>query len=125
MKVLMDEKQYELSKINGIPISRAALSKLEDGVLEYANSPKADNEFFLIIGNMIVTSERRLKFTKDDMKDFEKIIESCSHFDTADASIDLILIEEMPPYFLGQKDLPAVIKIISDRVQKVLDERGT
>ena len=32
--------------------------------------------------------------------------------------------KEMPPYFLGQKDLDSVIKIAENRIQKVLDERG-
>jgi len=36
----------------------------------------------------------------------------------------MILIEEMPAYFLGQKDLDSVIKIVENRIQKVLDERG-
>lgn len=36
----------------------------------------------------------------------------------------MILIEEMPAYFLGQKDLDSVIKIAENRIQKVLDERG-
>ena len=42
----------------------------------------------------------------------------------ADSEINIILIEEMPAYFLGQKDLDAVIKIAQDRAQKILDERG-
>ena len=41
-----------------------------------------------------------------------------------DADISKILIEEMPAYFTGQKDLDSVIAIVQDRVQKVLDERG-
>ena len=39
------------------------------------------------------------------------------------SDMSMILIEEMPAYFLGQKDLDSVIVIIQDRVQKVLDER--
>ena len=39
------------------------------------------------------------------------------------SNMSMILIEEMPAYFLGQKDLDSVIVIIQDRVQKVLDER--
>lgn len=49
---------------------------------------------------------------------------SCSSLSNEDTDISIILIEEMPPYFLGQKDLDAVISIVQDRVQKVLDERG-
>jgi undecaprenyl diphosphate synthase len=63
-------------------------------------------------------------FTKDDLDNLEKIISSCTHFNSADASINMILIEEMPAYFLGQKDLDSVVKIAQDRAQKVLDERG-
>ena len=44
--------------------------------------------------------------------------------DSADSAINSILIEEMPAYFLGQKDLDSVVVIIQDRAQKVLDERG-
>ena len=39
-------------------------------------------------------------------------------------TVNLILIEEMPAYFMGQKNLEDVIVIAQDRVQKVLDERG-
>lgn len=41
-----------------------------------------------------------------------------------DATINAILIEEMPAYFRDQKDLSEVVTILQDRVQKVLDERG-
>ena len=43
---------------------------------------------------------------------------------STDSEINIILIEEMPAYFTGQKDLDSVIAIAQDRVQKVLDERG-
>ena len=38
--------------------------------------------------------------------------------------VSTILMEEMPAYFLGQKDLDSVTAIAQDRVQKILDERG-
>ena len=41
-----------------------------------------------------------------------------------DSDVSMILIEEMPAYFLGQKSLDAVIKVAQNRAQKVLDERG-
>ena len=44
--------------------------------------------------------------------------------DSPDSAINLIISEEMPAYFLGQKDLVSVVKIMQDRMQKVLDERG-
>ena len=63
-------------------------------------------------------------FTVKDIDNVERIILSCSTLEKSDADISKILVEEMPPYFLDQKDLDSVIKIAQDRVQKVLDERG-
>ena len=105
-------------------LSRDAYKKSEGVILDFCNGPR---------GKDVLTAEsygapdgadrNRITFTEEDLSDLEKIILSCSHFDSADASINIILTEEMPPYFLGQKDLDEVIKIAQDRVQKVLDER--
>ena len=65
-----------------------------------------------------------ITFSKEHIDGLEKIISSCSRSNACDASSNLILIEEMPAYFLGQKDLESVIAIAQDRVQKVLSERG-
>ena len=65
-----------------------------------------------------------IEFTTDDIDTLEKIILNCSKMDSPDSAINLILAEEMPAYFLGQKDLASVVKIMQDRMQKVLDERG-
>ena len=64
------------------------------------------------------------KFSETEVDNVERVIMSCSKMQTEDSAISIILIEEMPAYFLGQKDLDAVIKIAQDRIQKVLDERG-
>ena len=64
------------------------------------------------------------QFSIEDVDFVERTILSCSRSCSEDASISIILIEEMPAYFLGQKDLDAVIKIAQNRIQKVLDERG-
>ena len=64
------------------------------------------------------------KFSETEVDNVERVIMSCSKMQTEDSAISIILIEEMPAYFLGQKDLDAVVKIAQDRVQKVLDERG-
>jgi hypothetical protein len=54
----------------------------------------------------------------------ENIVLSCSSCNAADAAINIILIEEMPAYFSGQKPLSEVVAVAQDRAQKVLDERG-
>ena len=42
----------------------------------------------------------------------------------SEPGIALIIDEEMPAYFTGQKSLDEVIKIIENRAQTMLDERG-
>ena len=64
------------------------------------------------------------KLTAEDIDNIERVILSCSKMDCQDSDISIILIEEMPAYFLGQKSLDDVIKIAQNRAQKVLDERG-
>ena len=64
------------------------------------------------------------KYTEADIDNIERIIFSCSKMTHEDSDISIILIEEMPAYFLGQKSLDAVVKIAQNRAQKVLDERG-
>ena len=67
--------------------------------------------------------KNRVKFTEEQLDELENAILTCSKMSSEDAAISLILIEEMPAYFSGQKDLDSVVKIAQDRVQKVLDER--
>ena len=63
------------------------------------------------------------RYTSDHIDNIERVIMSCSKKDNENSDISKILIEEMPAYFTGQKDLNAVVNIAQDRVQKVLDER--
>ena len=65
----------------------------------------------------------RIKFTEHRLKE-DNIILSSSRVCTEDPSISIVLIEEMPAYFLGQKDLDAVIKIAQNKIQTILNERG-
>ena len=66
----------------------------------------------------------RMKFSDKNIDELENIIKSISGMNSTDAAIGLILIEEMPSYFSGQKDLNDVVKIAQDRAQKVIGERG-
>ena len=120
--LLSDEIQYELAANDRFTLSREAFRKAGSIILDFCNSPRSNSLFegFSSTGDPI---KRTITFTDADIKNLEKIISSCSHFDSADASINMILVEEMPAYFLGQKDLDSVIKIAQDRAQKVLDER--
>ena len=121
--LLSDEIQTRLAVSDRFTVNREVYKKNESRVLDYCNGPRANQEFG-INHRTFEPVKTRIKFTADDLDYLENIILSCTHFDSADSSINIILIEEMPPYFVGQKDLNSVIKIAQDRTQKVLDERG-
>ena len=57
------------------------------------------------------------------VKDYEEMLNSCSVISEADPAITIIVTEEMPAYFTGQKSLDDVIKIINDRAQTYVNER--
>ena len=111
--LLSDEIQTRIAERGmGFVLNRNAFRAAGDGAIKFCNN--RDDDF----------SANKVKLTKDDINNLERILLSCSNMINADSEINIILIEEMPAYFLGQKDLDAVIKIAQDRAQKVLDERG-
>ena len=118
-KIFMsDEMQENIAMEKSFVLSREAYRKSAKASLEYTNS-----ERFYFANADIIPEDHHMKLSDKYIDTLEKIILSCSYNDSADSEISIILIEEMPAYFLGQKDLDSVIKIAQNRVQKVLDER--
>ena len=120
--ILSDEVQENLAMQENYVLNREAFRKGGLSAVEYYNGPAGD----MMFGFNHMTGEplkNRVKFSEKDIDKLESVILSCSTLHTEDQAINIILIEEMPAYFLGQKDLESVVKITEDRVQKVLDER--
>ena len=57
------------------------------------------------------------------IKKFEDLIRSAEVTGRRDPAVELIIREEMPAYFAGQKSLDEVIRIMSDRTKTYLSER--
>ena len=123
VKMLMsDDVQHDMALNDRFVINRTEFRKGCEAAVEYYNSPEGSaSAFDYSIGTDVTLPS---KLHNEDIDNLERIILSCSKSDTSDAAIDMIIMEEMPAYFMGQKDLDAVIKIMQDRMQKVLDERG-
>ena len=119
--LLSDEFQTKIALNDAFVINREAFKKAASAAVEYYNgggsSAMGDHGFSS--GPLF---DRDL--TSKDLDLVENIILSCSKIKSEDPDISIILIEEMPAYFLGQKDLDAVIKIAENRIQNLLDERG-
>lgn len=120
--LLADDVQSALAYNDKIVLNRDALREVCGEAIEYYDTVTGSQSVFDYAQGTDVTILPIL--TTDDIDNLEGVIESCSGMNSSDAAINKILIEEMPAYFLDQKDLDAVIEIIQDRAQKVLDERG-
>ena len=124
VKMLMsDEIQMDLAMNDNFVISRDAFRAGAERAVEYYNGSGGDNMFGYDYNTGEAVSNR-YKFSEKNIADIETIILSCSNMHSPDADINLILVEEMPAYFTGQKSLSDVISIAQERVQKVLNERG-
>lgn len=120
VKILLSEDiQTAIAKNDCFVINRDAFKRAGESAIEYYNS-----------GGNISKNGWGVSFgihgelTQEDVDVAENMLLTCSGMNIEDSSISIILLEEMPAYFTGQKDLDSVIAIASDRIQKVLDERG-
>ena len=121
--LISDDIQKEMALNDNLVLNREAFREAGKVAIDYYNGDGGRGMFDYDWNTGMPLDERRT-FSQSTIDDLEKIIDSCSTMETPDAAINLILIEEMPAYFSGQKDLDSVITIAQDRVQKVLSERG-
>lgn len=120
VKILMsDEIQDKFAMSNNLVLDRNSLRKAGQSAVEYYNGEGYERMF----GFGFEERWGRMTYSDKNLDDLDKIILTCSGINKPDPDIDLILIEEMPAYFSGQKDLQEVILIVQDRMQKVLEER--
>ena len=118
--LLSDDLQTGFAEQEYLVLNREAFRKVGLAAVDYYNGAGVRR----LASQGYPITENRFVYSTKDIDDLEKIILSCSGMKAEDSAISIILIEEMPAYFTGQKDLDAVVNIAQDRVQKVLDERG-
>ena len=119
--LLTDDIQTEFAMNDRFVLNKDALRTGCNAAVAYYNTKEGSEQIMdYSIGTNVTI---RTKFTTDDIDNLENVILSCSKADSVDAAINMILIEEMPAYFAGQKTLDQVIPVMQNRIQKVLDER--
>ena len=119
--LLSDEIQNDFAMSGNFVLNRAAFRAAGEEAVKYFNENSLSGLYSTSDDGL---PENRIKFTSEHIDELEKIIDSCSLMSSEDSAINLILLEEMPAYFSGQKDLDTVLKVAQERVQKVLDERN-
>ena len=117
--LLSDDIQTGFAEQEYLVLNREAFRNVGLAAVEYYNGAGVRR----LASQGYPITENRFVYSTKDIDDLEKIILSCSGMKAEDSAISIILIEEMPAYFTGQKDLDSVIAIAQDRVQKVLNER--
>ena len=105
-------------------ISRKTIEKCIDGGDAYRIVKDGEGQSYLNLNASDNPNVRTITFSDKNIDDLEKVVMNCSKIKSEDSAISLVLIEEMPAYFSGQKDLDSVIIIAQDRCQKILNERG-
>ena len=103
---------YEAQKAlkNENPLNRAAFNEYAKNALKDAN---------------ITLKERHISRVLDesDIERYVHMLEKAECVAAYDTQVYKVIIEELQPYYADKKGIDETIKIISDRCQKVLDER--
>ena len=99
------------------PVNRAAFDTSAAQALSYYQTSSSADYY-------VDSAGKKINYTQDMVDYYKSLVESADYMLTDDSAIDLILMEEMPAFFSGQKTLDEVTDILQDRVQTVIDERG-
>ena len=122
VKMLMsDDVQKEYATNGSLVLNREIFREIGMEAMDYYNTISIQ-ESYIYDGSP--APKNKITFSSDTLDALENCILSCASLSSQDADIEKILIEEMPAYFSGQKDINEVIKVAENRVQKVLAERG-
>lgn len=123
--LLSDEIQQSFLHYEGYtPVIKDSFEKAADAAIEKYN--RLYNMKKNISGRKTLMADGMpwCEIDKSAIKSFEAMLDSCVADIALDSAITAILKEEMPAYFAGQKDLDQVIKVIDNRCQTYLSERG-
>lgn len=125
VEVLLSDEIQESIQVNEnlTPIRKSAYEAASAKAIDEYNNvfKKYKNVFF---GDSLRESGYPwCNVDKKAIKDYEAILEKSTVILEDDPAISIIVREEMPAYFTGQKSLDDVIKIINDRSQTYMNER--
>ena len=121
--LLEDDIQLSLANSNfNFPVNRNAFETqmnqaLEENQLGWELA-ETDESYFSYMTNLCGHP------TEDDKARLQEVIEGINGFYATDPSAMIIIEEEVPGYFLGQKTVDDVVAIIQSRSETVVQERG-
>ena len=123
--LLSDDVQKNYGILTGsIPVNISAFETSSSEILSEINE---EIELNLAYAEAYGFTDPTMPSTVIDtsvIDNFENIINSCSQVASLDPEIMVIVKEEIPAYFTGQKTIDEVISILNDRVTTFMNERG-
>ena len=118
-----EDEQYEYSNsFYSIPLNCAAFDRInEDSIAQNKRELElrekyGDDEYYY--GYNLV------ELTPEHAEGFRKLVESVSTISSTDPAVFLIVKEEAPAYFSGQRTVEDVCKNIQNRTTTIVNERG-
>ncbi|MCQ2534941.1 MAG: extracellular solute-binding protein [Clostridia bacterium] len=117
-----DSERFWGDSLNiGIPVIVSASNKLAKREIDLHNENYDD--MLTRSTEAELTQNGIFRFDYDLIDDYTSIIRSASVVGSMDKNIGIIVIEEIPAYFTGQKPIEDVAAIIENRAQTVIEER--
>jgi hypothetical protein len=114
---------YYAQASKGCPICVDAYEAFSRAVIDEYNRSVSDRN---LLGPeaMALYGSHMTELDYSVVDDYEAMICSCSSISRTDPAVTVIVREEMPAYFSGQKTIEEVIDTMENRVQTFLNERG-
>ena len=109
---------------DGIPVRISSFEASSETLLSEKNADITAYLGFLEAYGLHDDSVPQAEISSSVISSFESVISSCSAVASLDPSVMIIVKEEMPAYFEGQKTLEEVVSVMENRTQTFMDERG-
>ena len=115
---------YYAQASKGCPICTEAYETFGRAMIDEYNRALSDRSLYFSPDAMVLYGAHMTELDYSVVDDYEAMIRSCSSISQTDTAVTVIVREEMPAYFSGQKTIEEVIDIMENRVQTFLNERG-
>ena len=109
--------------VDCVPVRKTAFESTAEQAVEKYNSIYKQYKGMYPRESLIDMGYPFCEIDKKAVADFETMLNTCSVIAGEDTAISIIVCEEIPAYFAGQKSLDDVIKIINDRARTYVNER--
>lgn len=121
IKIMLSE-DVQSTIVDSFPMNKASLSDMLVSMADEAD--EVYNKYIKMgFSEAEIVGFGAQKVNRAILDSFYNAILSVTNVSRSDSSLEIIIAEEIPAYFTGQKDIDSVINIINDRAQTIYDER--